>query len=364
MILPKLSCGQVGLLAAALFFTQGYSVFAASKGLVAYSQASTENEWRVLNTKEMEKAFKDAGYDFTWTNANADPSKQLSDIQDLLARKPVLLVLAPVEYEPLAPVPKMAQTANVPLLVVDRAIPGTPGKDGWIAMVTIDYVDTGERIAKDIVATLTKKNGKPAGKLLHVTGTTGASPVLDEQKGIDNVLKQYPDIKIVASCDGHYQREVGRMCTEDLLQSFPKGQIDGIIYDNDDEMMGGLSAIAAQGRDELIGYLWGKDGTVDGLTAILNGRMSLTVQTPPFFGTTAVKTWETYQRDGKVNPPLVFVDKESFDAHTPEHRARVIQRIEELKHLGVGCCYTSPEGSDWVEWLLSTGSGFRTALAQ
>src|SRR5260370_19253373 len=86
MILPKLSCGQAGLLPAALFFAQGYSVFAASKGLLAYSQASTENECRVLNTKEMEKPLKDPGYRFTWTNANADPSKQLNDIHDLLPR--------------------------------------------------------------------------------------------------------------------------------------------------------------------------------------------------------------------------------------------------------------------------------------
>ncbi len=43
---------------------------AASKGLVAFSQAEMTNEWRVMDTKEMEKAWKDAGYDFTWTDAN------------------------------------------------------------------------------------------------------------------------------------------------------------------------------------------------------------------------------------------------------------------------------------------------------
>ena len=46
---------------------------ADSKGLVAYSQAGMENEWRVMNTKEMEKAFKDAGYD--------DPTKYFNRIE-------------------------------------------------------------------------------------------------------------------------------------------------------------------------------------------------------------------------------------------------------------------------------------------
>ena len=105
------------VLSAALAATSTLAM-AADKGLVVFSQAGMENEWRAMNTKEMEKAFKDAGYEFVWTNANSDPAKQLADIEDLLARKPALLVVAPIEYEPLAPVPQMAEEAGVPLIVV------------------------------------------------------------------------------------------------------------------------------------------------------------------------------------------------------------------------------------------------------
>ena len=45
-----------------------------AKELVAFSQAGMENEWRVMDTKDMEKTFKDAGYDFVWTNANSYPA--------------------------------------------------------------------------------------------------------------------------------------------------------------------------------------------------------------------------------------------------------------------------------------------------
>ena len=130
----------IGLAAIGLLIDHGSS-FAASKGLVVFSQAEMTNEWRVMDTKEMEKAWTNAGYDFVWTNASSDPSKQLSDIQDLLARRPVLLIVAPIEYEPLAPVPGLAEKAHVPLIVVDRALPGEPGKDGWISLVTTDFVE-------------------------------------------------------------------------------------------------------------------------------------------------------------------------------------------------------------------------------
>jgi len=326
------------LLAVAATLALAAPVIAASKGLVAFSQAGMENEWRVMNTREMEEAFKAAGYDFVWTNANSDPAKQLTDIGQLLARKPVLLVVAPIEFEPLAPVPQMAEEADVPLIVVDRALPGEPGTGKWIALVTTNFVDTGEQVARDVVEELTKKNGAPKGNLLHVTGNSGASPVIDEQTGLDNVFKKYPDIKIVGTCDGLYSREPGRKCTEDLLQAFGKGKVDGIIFDNDDMMIGGIQAIKAAGRDELLGWVWGKDGTVDGLTALLNGEAQSTVQTPPFFGASTVKIFEDFKAGKTIEPKVQYVPKETFDADTDEQKARVKARIEELRKMGVGCC--------------------------
>ena len=316
----------------------GGAAAAQDKGLVAFSQADMANEWRVMNTREMEEAFEAAGYEFAWANAGADPAKQLADIEDLLARDPVLLVVAPIEYEPLAPVPDLAEEADVPLLVVDRALPGEPGTQTWIALVTIDFVDTGERVAEAVVRDMTAKNGEPRARMLHVTGNTGASPVIDEATGLENVFSQHPDIEIVAKCDGRYSREPGRQCTEDFLQTFAEGTVDGIIFDNDDMMIGGIQAIEAAGRDELRGYLYGKDGTVDGLNALLEGDASFTVQTPPFFGASSVEVFEAHQAGGDIGDTTQYVPKESFDNDTPEQRARLEERIEELRALGVGCC--------------------------
>lgn len=309
-----------------------------SKGLVAYAQAGMENEWRAMNTKEMEKAVKAAGYDFVWTNANSDPAKQLADVESLLAQKPVLLAIAPLEYEALSPVPGMAEKAGVPLIVVDRALKGDPGKGNYLVLLTTDFVDTGRQVANDVVTKLTKKNGAPKGKLLHIMGTKGASPVIDEEKGILEVFAKYPDIQIVDTCDGQYSREPGRKCTEDKLQAFPKGTIDGIIFDSDDMAVGGIQAIKAAGRDELKGWLWGKDGIVDGLQAMIDGWMTFSVQTPPFFGASTMQKWEAHLKGESLGDPVQYVPKETFNTDTPAHIERLKQRIQELKDMGVGCC--------------------------
>jgi ribose transport system substrate-binding protein len=325
------------LLTAVVIAAAPQPTLAASKGLVAFSQAEMNNEWRVMDTKEMEKAWKDAGYDFVWTDAKSDPSKQLSDVEDLLSRKPDVLVVAPIEYEALAPVPGLAAKAGVPLLVVDRMLPGEAGKNGWISVITTDFVDSGSRAAEDVVAQLQAKKGAAKGNWLHITGNVGASPVIDQGKGMVQVFSKYPDIKLLSNCDSGNSREGGRKCAEDMLQAFPAGKVDVVIADNDDAALGAIAAIKGAGRNELLGWVWGKDGTVDGLQAILSGDMVQSVQTPPFFGKSSVQAFEDYKA-GKSVKPLVFVPKETFDAHTPENRARAEQRIKELKALGVGCC--------------------------
>ena len=325
------------LLAALVVAAAPQPTLAQSKGLAAFSQAEMTNEWRVMDTKEMEKAWKDAGYDFVWTDAKSDPSKQLSDVEDLLARKPDVLIVAPIEYEALAPVPGLAAKAGVPLLVVDRMLPGEAGKDGWISVITTDFVDSGVRAAKDVVAQLEAKKGGAKGSWLHITGNVGASPVIDQGKGMEQVFADHPDIKLLSNCDSGNSREGGQKCMEDMLQAFPAGQVDVVIADNDAAALGAINAIKAAGRDELLGWVWGKDGTVDGLQAILDGDMVQSVQTPPFFGADSVKAFEDYKAGTPVKP-LVFVPKETFDAHTPENRTRVEKRIEELKAMGVGCC--------------------------
>ncbi len=149
------------------------------------------NEWRVMNTKEMEKAWKDAGYDFVWTNAESDPAKQLADVEDLLARKPDVLIIAPIEYEALAPVPGLAAKAGVPLLVVDRNLPGKAGTE----RLDLGHHHRLRRLRHNAPPTTSSpscrpRRAAPKGNWLHITGNVGASPVIDQGKGMERGLRR------------------------------------------------------------------------------------------------------------------------------------------------------------------------------
>lgn len=337
-----------GRLKAALAITSIVALAACSRGgdggsaasgsggscTVAYSQGSLSGEWRVENSRDMNEQVEKAGCTFIQASANDDVAKQLQDVNDLLAKKPTLLVVAPVQFEPLAPVPGLAEAAGVPLIVVDRALPGKPGTGQWKAFITIDFVETGVKVGESIVKGLTAKNGSAKGNIVHITGTTGASPVIDEQKGIDQILAKNPGIKIVGSCDGKYAGEPGRKCMEDLLQRFSKGQIDGMVADNDESALGAIQAIKAAGRTELFPYIWGKDAQRTGLEAILNGQMYYTISTPPQFGEVTMKTWEAIKA-GSLKETTILLPKTEY---ATDDKAKLQTRIDELKKLGINCC--------------------------
>jgi len=337
-----------GALALSAFVGSAGHALAQEKGLIAFSQSALENEWRVLNSQDMQRAAEEAGYEFITTNANGDPAQQLADIETLLARGPDLLVVAPVEFEPLAPVPDLAARAGVPLIVIDRAIPGEPGVGDWISLIEVDFTDHGVQIGEEIVADMILKHGEPRGRILHITGITGASTEINMTEGMMNVLDQYPDIEVVASCDGRYQEEPGRTCMENFLQRFPAGEVDGVICGNDYECFGAIAAMETAGRMEMLGAIWSQGGAKRALeymvrpieddTNPFDTWYSISVQTPPNYGDTTIATFEAWQADPGSVESRVALPKETFDNDTEAQLQRTADRIVELEELGVGCC--------------------------
>jgi ribose transport system substrate-binding protein len=92
------------------------------------------------------------------------------------------------------------------------------------------------------------------------------------------------------------------------------------------------------GCDELLGMLWAKDGTVDGLQAMLGGDATFTVQTPPYFGALTVQVFEAAKAGETIEPKVQYVPRETFDNDTEAQMMRLQERIDELKAMGVGCC--------------------------
>lgn len=84
--------------------------------VVAFSQMEMNNAWRVAETESIQAEAKKRGIELIYTDAQGDTAKQVSDVEDIIAKNPDVIMLAPREYEGLA----AAKEAGIPVLLIDR----------------------------------------------------------------------------------------------------------------------------------------------------------------------------------------------------------------------------------------------------
>jgi ribose transport system substrate-binding protein len=302
---------------------------AASKGekLIAYSQAELVNAWRVTNQKDMENQAEEFGVNIVSIDANQDPSKQLADVENMLAQNPDCLIVSPLESKASAPVVDLANKAKVPLVIIDRTIDVEPGTGMYKTEITQSHVLSGKLLAEKTVELLTAKYGEPKGNVVHVQGLAGASPVIDANKGWDEVMAAYPNIKVVATSDAGFTKEGGIKVMEDFLQRFPAGEIDVVRSDYSDMTMGALEAIKTAGRTELLGHVVGEGGHFKTIEAVVAGEIARETQTPPYFGAKAIQSCMDILA-GKTVEPRQQVDIKVFDAAKKDVAQAYLEQIK------------------------------------
>ena len=262
--------------------------------LIAFSNGDMNNSWRAAFVNSMEqwgKKFKSVGpgVDYVWTNSAGDSAKQLQDCQTLLAQKPNILILSPNQAQPLDPVIDMATKANVPLVVIDRALIRKPPTGTYVLNITQNYGVSGMTMAAYALDHLKRKHGDYKGNIVEIQGELGSSPNNDMYVGIREVIKHYPDVKILSTEEGKWSNDGGRRVMQGFLQRFTDDQMDVIFTYSDAEGLGAMQAIKAAGRNELLdGRIASKDGDVAFIQAIADGKAMMSTECPPYYGAFAI----------------------------------------------------------------------------
>lgn len=260
------------------------------KYLIAYAQAELVNAWRISNQKDMEEWAEKLDVNLITRNADQSAAQQLEDIKDMLASKPDVLIVSPLESKALVPVVALCEKANVPLVVIDRKIDSEPGKGIYKTQITQSHVVSGRLIAEKTVELLQNKYGAAKGNVAHIIGLPNASPVIEAKKGWEQIMMNYPEIKTIAVAEGRFTEKGGEVAMEGILKKFPRGEIDIVHTDYSAMTMGVLTAIKKSGRKELLGYVLGEGGHYKAIEAVINGEIARETQTPPHFGELAIKS--------------------------------------------------------------------------
>jgi len=264
---------------AALALTLGLSgALAAPKFTVGLSISTLNNPFFVDLRDGAQAAAAKAGVMLVILDAQNDPAKQASSIEDLIAKKVNLVVINPTDSDAIVPTVKKLNAAKIPVITVDR---GASGGD-IVAHIASDNVAGGVMAAEYVGKRL---NGK--GTVIMLEGIAGTSAARDRGKGFRDGLKKYPGITLAASQTADFDRAKGLQVMENILQAQKK--IDAVFAQNDEMALGAVQAIGAAKRDKET-FVVGFDAIADALKAVQEGKLAATVaQQPREMGRLAVE---------------------------------------------------------------------------
>ncbi|RLL66072.1 ABC transporter substrate-binding protein [Streptomyces sp. Z26] len=269
---------------------------------VGFSQSEKEaNPFRIAETASIKAEAKKRGVKLLAANAQSKFSKQISDVQDLIAKGADLLVIAPLNSDGWEPVLKSAAAKKIPIVTIDRKINATPCKD-YVSFIASDFTEQGKRAADQMIEAT---GGK--GEIAILLGTPGNNVTTERTKGFTDQLKaKAPELKVVFKQTGEFARGKGQSVTEQLIQSEPG--IKGIYAENDEMGLGAVTALKGAGKSAGDVKIVTVDGTKSAVQGVVDKWIHGVVESNPRFGPLAFQTLDTFTKGEEVRQELIIKD--------------------------------------------------------
>jgi ribose transport system substrate-binding protein len=262
---------------------------------------STQNNPFFVELKDgAQKAADASGVQLVVVDAQDDPARQISSVEDLIQKHVSVILLNPTDSSALAGAVQSAQRANIPVITLDRGVDGAE----VASHIASDNI-AGGKMAADF---LSKQLGGK-GNIIELQGVAGTSAARERGKGFDDEIAT-TGMKVVAQQPANFDRAQGLSVSENLLQG--NSDVQAIFAQNDEMALGAVQALAGKNKKVLI---VGFDGTPDGKKAVQDGQMAATVaQQPEEIGRlgveTAKKLVDKQPVDKSIAVPLKLLTKE------------------------------------------------------
>jgi ribose transport system substrate-binding protein len=254
--------------------------------------------------RDLESGLKETaekkGYDLLITSGDWDLAKQQGQIENFIVQKVAAVIVCPVNSKGIGPAIEKASQAGIPVFTADIKADGGP----VVSHVASDNF-LGGKLAGEYLAKALGGKGKVA-----VIDQPIVESAIQRVLGFEDVIKQHPQMQIVAKPNGDGVRDRAMKAAEDLLQGF--SDLQGIFGINDDSALGALSAIESSGRKGIV--VMGFDAIPEARAAILrdSALKADVVQNPKVIGQTTIETIDRHLKGEKV-PALIPVEVKVVD---------------------------------------------------
>ncbi len=208
---------------------------------VGYDIYFLGNSWSVQLYQEfkydVETYYADT-IDVTYVESEGDISKQIANLEDLIAKEVDVIITTPNDTTALNSTLQDAMDAGIKVILLAAGIDG----DAYDTLITVDEVEFGRVGAQWLVDQL-----GGSGKIICLNGISGLSTSEQRYAGAKGVFDQYPEIEVLAVEDANWDYAAGKTVTSDLLAAYP--QIDGVWSQGGAMTLGAIEAFKAANRE-------------------------------------------------------------------------------------------------------------------
>ena len=245
--------------------------------IVGFAQLGAESEWRAANTVSIKETAEQLGVELKFSDAQQKQENQIEAIRTFIAQKVDVIGISPIVETGWDEVFQEAKDAGIPIILVDRraAVP----EDLYVTYLGSDFLEEGRNAAR-IMAEL--MNGKA--NIVELVGTIGSAPANDRYKGFREILKDYPEMKIIDSQSGDFTVAKGKEVMEAFLKKHGKHH-HGVYAHNDDMALGAIQAIEEYGLKPGVDIkIVSVDAARGAFEAMIAGKLNATVECNPLLG--------------------------------------------------------------------------------
>ncbi len=225
-----------------------------------------EERWKT-DEAAIKSALDAAGAKYISADAQSSSSKQISDVESLIAQGANALIILAQDAQAIGPAVQAAADEGIPVVGYDRLI-----EDSRTFYLTFDNVEVGRMQARAVFAAL------PRGNYVMIKGSP-TDPNADFLRGGQQEIIQAAvdagDITIVAEAytDGWLPANAQRNMEQILTAQDNK--VDAVIASNDGTAGGVVAALTAQGMEGI--PVSGQDGDHAALNRVAKGHQTVSV---------------------------------------------------------------------------------------
>jgi ABC-type sugar transport system substrate-binding protein len=245
--------------------------------IVGYAQLGAESEWRTANTVSVKETAEQLGVELKFSDAQQKQDNQIKAIRSFIAQKVDVIGVPPIVETGWREVFEEAKQAGIPIILVDRR--ADVPDDLYVTYLGSNFLEEG-RNAGRVMVELTE--GKA--NIVELVGTIGSAPANDRYRGFREVVRDYPNIKVIDSESGDFTLAKGREVMRAFLRKHGN-TITALYAHNDDMALGAIQAIEEYGlRPGVDIKIVSVDAARSAFEAMIAGKLNATIECNPLLG--------------------------------------------------------------------------------